>query len=103
VSEQGPPTLPTLPGLPAPTSEFVLWRLTQVESRVARIDEQGSRGMSALTLQVHQLARDLEDHEVLHKDQAAAAVTTRRWMIGTTVTAMLAFIGPLYVILLNKL
>jgi hypothetical protein len=94
-------TAPTAGPQSAPANEFVIWRLTHLEQEFARLDRDGSRGVDLLREQVRRLAEEMGEHEQTHRDQAQATINARRWTVGTTLSALLVFIGPLYVILLG--
>jgi hypothetical protein len=81
--------------------EFILWRLTQLEHQYAQLDQNGSRGVDALKLEVHQLATKLGEHETMHEKTAEQAAITRRWQIGITIGVMTTLVSPIYVILLS--
>lgn len=87
---------PATPPPGATSSEFVNWRLAQLEHQVVQIDQQGTRGVAPLAQRVDQIAEDLHEHERQHERAADQAVKGRRWTIGIVV----ALVTPLYPLLI---
>jgi len=78
-------------------------------SRVTAIDEHGSRGVQALTMQLAQMSKDIgrleksmESHEKVHTAEAADRRSSRRWIIATVIAAVGAVDVPLVTILLSR-
>jgi hypothetical protein len=94
---------------PATTDpNFLLWREVDrldrrseaLDRRIDLLDQNGSRGVTALKQAVEQLSSDLRTHEQQHADERRELVRNRQWLIGIVVTIMLFLVGPLYPILL---
>lgn len=86
---------PPQPSDPVSQTGFIMWRLTQLEHQFTQLDQQGSRGVDGLRLQVTQLTHDFEDHERQHEQTRKEQAISRRWLVGIVV----AMITPLYPLL----
>lgn len=95
---------PAAPGAFSPTFLYTTMReqrmefareLDKVNARVDRMDENGTRGVEKIAVEVAQLRKDITDHETLHDRQRQEQVNGRRWMVGTLV----ALTVPLYPLL----
>lgn len=92
------------------TDEYATRReFDQLAARVNQMDMHGTRGVSALSLQVNQMAKDLaqyqrdnrqwqEEHATRHEDDIRERRASRRWRISTVLAALVvcsAFLGIL--------
>lgn len=88
-------TPPPGPADPVSQTGFIMWRVQQLEAKYAQLDQQGSRGVTELRLEVRQLAKEFGEHEEQHKQARKDQATSRRWLVGIVV----ALITPLYPLL----
>lgn len=81
-------------------------RIDRLERRVDNIDAT-ARMNAVLAVQLQELSKDvsalertLEGHRSEHAQAAAAAVSSRRWLVGVMVAAIAAVDGPVVTLLL---
>ena len=92
--------------------EFDLLRtmVTQTQARVEGLDAVGTKGVAVVQAQLVDLAKDVvrleadmgkrfDAHDRVHKDEAQARVSSRRWVIGITIAGFTALGGILSVVI----
>jgi hypothetical protein len=70
--------------------------------RLDVIDQAGTRGVGALSVQVAEVIKDvsdmrreLDEHGKQHQAEAAARQSGRRWLVGSAIALVAAVEGPL--------
>lgn len=91
------------------------------QNRLDSIDQNGTRGVQAITVQIVDLVKDLtelrsemslgvsglrtdmdkrfDDHDALHKQEKKDRQSSRRWMIGTAIAFMAVLVAVLALVL----
>ena len=78
-------------------------RVDDLSARLDRMDENGTRGVDGLRIEVRELRVDLNAHEDLHRKSAEEQATARRWFVGLAVSGVLALLAnPLLVLWLTR-
>lgn len=77
------------------------------------MDQYGTRGVGAMTVQITELAKDFSDlkaetktweatHDQQHEQEKRERLIARRWLIGAAIAAVAAVDGPIVTVLLSR-